>query len=163
MLVMDPIDDECRQQITSVSPRIKLTDVSDLFGAEQSGELASKEKLDVLLAEAEVIFGRRLPRNIITRAPRLKWGQTVAAGVDMFLDTEMLEGPVILTNASGIHATPIGEFILGSALMFARRAPLYFQLKQEKQWRRFPPSVLRLKNDGDSGVGEYWARGGTLS
>jgi len=153
VLVTSAIGDECLQQITSISPKIKLTDVSGLLRAERSGDLASKEKLDVLLAEAEVIFGLRLPQNVIARAPKLKWVQVMSAGVDRFLDTEMLESPVILTNVSGIHATPISEFVLGLMLMFVKQAPLYFQLKQEKQWRRFPPSMLRSKTVGIVGLG----------
>ncbi len=154
VLVTAAIGDECLQKITAISPRIKLTDVSDLFRAERRGDLASKEKLDALLAEAEVLYGQPEPsQNIISRAPRLKWIQTMGAGVDRYLDNETLESPVIMTNASGIHATPIAEFVLGLMLMFVKQAPLYFQLKQEKQWRRITPSVLRSKTVGIVGLG----------
>ena len=150
VLVISAIGDECLQQITSVSPKIKLTDVSDLFRAEQRGDSASKEKLDALLAEAEVICGLRLPQNVITRAPKLKWVQVIGAGVDRFLDTDIMGSSVIMTNVSGIHATSISEFILGRMLMFVKQAPLYFQLKQ---WKRFPPTVLRSKTVGIVGLG----------
>ncbi len=155
VLVTRAIGDECLRQISAISPRIKLTDVSDLVRAEQSGDITSKEKLDALLAEAEVIFGRRLPQNVITRASKLKWVQVTLTGVERFLDTEMLESPVILTNARGIAATPISEFVLGLMLMFVKQAPLCFQSKQEKQWRRYPPStsVLRSKTVGIVGLG----------
>jgi len=71
VLVTSAIGDECLQRITSVGPRVKLTNVRDLFRAEQRGDLASKEKLDAMLAEAEVIFGRRLPQNVILKVPVL--------------------------------------------------------------------------------------------
>ena len=163
VLVTEPLDEECLQQITSISPKIKLTDVSDLFAAEQGGEFASKKKLDVLLAEAEVIYGQRLPQNVITQAPKLKWVQVMSAGVEGFLDTEMVESPVILTNASGIHAIAISEFVLGQMLMFVKQAPLCFQLKQEKQWRQFTPSVLRLKTVGIVGFGNIGREVGRLA
>ncbi len=130
VLVTSAIGNECLQQIASVSPKIKLTDISGLFRAEQSGDSAAKERLNDLLAEVEVIFGLRLSQNVIARAPKLKWIQVTSAGVDRFLDTEMLESPVMLTSVSGIHATPIGEFVLGLMLMFVKQAPLCFQLKQ---------------------------------
>lgn len=147
------IDEECLKRITSVSPKIKLTDVSDLFRAEQSGDFTSKEKFDALLAEVEVIFGLRLPRDVITRAPKLKWVQVMAAGANRFLDTAMLESQVMMTSVSGIHATPISEFVFGLMLMFVKHAPLCFQAKQEKQWRRPLPSVLRSKTVGIVGLG----------
>ena len=147
------IDDECLQQITSISPKIRLTDATDLFRAERSGDPAVKEKLDALLAEAEVIFGSRLPQNVFRRAPKLKWIQALDAGVEKILDAEMVKSSVILTNVSGIHATPIGEFILEMMLMFVKRAPFCFELKQKKQWQRFTPSVLRGKTVGILGLG----------
>jgi phosphoglycerate dehydrogenase-like enzyme len=129
VLVTSAIGDECLQQITSVNPRIKLSSVSALLRAEQGGDLAAKEKLDALLAEVEVVYGLRFSQNIIARAPKLKWVQVMSAGVDRFLDSEMLGSPVIMTNVSGIHATPISEFVLEIMLMFAKQAPLCFQLK----------------------------------
>ena len=153
VLVTSAISDECLQQISNVNSRIKLTDASDLSRAEHGGDLASKEKLDTLLAEAEVIYGLRLPQNVITRAPKLKWVQVMSAGVNRFLNAEMLESSVILTNVSGIHATPISEFVLGLMLMFVKQAPLCFQLKQEKQWKRFNAAVLRSKAVGIVGLG----------
>ncbi|MFC2016323.1 D-2-hydroxyacid dehydrogenase [Chloroflexota bacterium] len=153
VLITSRVDDEYLRKIASVSPKINLTDVSDLFRAEQGGDLVSKGKLDALLTEADVIFAFRLPQRVFTRAPNLKWIQLMSAGVDYFLDADMLESPVILTNASGIHATAISEYILGLMLMFVKQAPLCFQLKQEKQWRRFTPSVLRSKTVGIVGLG----------
>ncbi|MFH0768501.1 MAG: D-2-hydroxyacid dehydrogenase [Chloroflexota bacterium] len=153
VLVTSVIGDECIKQIASVSPRIKLTDVSGLFRAEQSGDSVAKERLDALLAEVEVIFGQRLPQNVIARAPRLKWVQVMSAGVNRFLDSEMRDSRVTMTNVSGIHATPIGEFVLGLMLMFVKQIPVCFQLKQERKWGQLTPSVLRSKTVGIVGMG----------
>ena len=128
IIIPGSLSDEHRQQIITVGPKVKLRDVSDLVRAERRGDFTSKEQFDALLAEAEVIYGLILPRNVIARAPQLKWVQVMAAGVDRFLNTEILASPVIMTSVSGIHATPIGEFVLGLMLMFVKRAPLCFQL-----------------------------------
>ena len=77
----------------------------------------------------------------------------MSAGVNRFLDTEMVESPVTMTSVSGIHATPISEFVLSLMLMFVKQAPLCFQMKQAKQWGRFPPAVLRSKTVGIVGLG----------
>lgn len=153
VIVTSAIGDQCMQQISGVSPKLKLTNVSDLSRAEQKGDSAAKEKLGTLLAEAEVLFSFRIPQNVITRAPRLKWIQVMTAGVDRFLDAEMVESPVTMTNVSGIHATPIGEFVLGVMLMFVKQSPLCFQLKQERQWERIFSSVLRSQTVGVVGLG----------
>jgi phosphoglycerate dehydrogenase-like enzyme len=147
------LDDECLRQIALVSPRINVKGTSYLMPAERRGDLASKEKLDALLAEAEVIFGLRFPQNLIARAPKLKWVQTMSAGIDRFKNTDIWESPVILTNVSGIHATPIGEFVLELMLMFVKGAPLCFRLKQKHEWKRYTPTVLRSKTVGIVGLG----------
>jgi len=153
VLVVTPIGDECLRQVSAISPRIKLMDASDLARAEKRGDFASEEQLDTLLAEAEVIYGIRLPKSVIARAPKLKWVQVTTAGVDMFLDDEFRQSQVIMTTVSGIHATPIGEFVLELMLMFAKQAPLCFRLKQKRQWERFVPGVLRSKTVGIVGLG----------
>ena len=153
VLINAPIGDELLLQISNVSPRIRLSNVYELARAEQSGDFAHKDELDALLAEAEIIYGFRLPNDVIARAPKLKWVQVMSAGVDRFLDIEFRQSSVIMTNVSGIHAIPIGEIVFEQMLMFAKQAPLCFRLKQEKQWKRFMPTVLRSKTVGIVGLG----------
>ena len=64
------------------------------------------------------------------------------------MNIEILVSLMIMTSVSGIHATPIGEFVLGLMLTFVKQVPLCFQLKQEKQWKLFIPAVLRSKTVG---------------
>ncbi len=146
------VTEECRERIVGVSPQVNLMDISDLVREEQRGDAPAKSKLDVLLAEAEIFFGW-LPDNFMVRTPRLKWAQLMSAGADRWLNTGIMESSVILTNVSGIHATPISEFVLGLMLMCVKQAPLCFQLKQAKEWRRVTPSVLRGKTVGVVGLG----------
>lgn len=153
VLVASSIGDGCLRQIAAVSPRVKLVDAADLARAERRGDFSGKGQLDVLLADAEVIFGIVLPRDVTARAPKLKWVQMMTAGVDRFLDSEFRESSVIMTTVSGIHGTQISEFILGLMLMFAKEAPLCFYLKQKKQWARLIPAVLRSKTLGIVGLG----------
>ena len=153
ILVTTPIGEEFLSQISAISPRIRVHDISRLVKADLAGDLTSVDELDAALSEAEIIYGLRLPRNLFTRAPKLKWVQVMSAGVDRFLDGGFRRSPVVLTNVSGIHATPIGEFVLEQMLMFAKNAPLCFDLKQKKQWRRYTPTVLRGKTVGIIGLG----------
>jgi len=153
VLVTTSISDECRRQIASVSPRIKLRDVSDFADAEKRGDFSSKEQFDALLAEAEIIYGAGPPQNVITRASKLKWIQTTNAGVDDFLVSDIIRSSVIVTNTSGIHAISIGECVIELMLMFVKKTSLCFQLKQERHWKRFHLTVLRSKTVGIVGLG----------
>jgi phosphoglycerate dehydrogenase-like enzyme len=145
--------DEVLRRIRAVSPRIRVENCSELVGAELSGDRSSKGKLDALLAGAEVLFGLVPPPNITTRAPNLRWFQATSAGVDRLRDTEIWRSPVTITGVSGIHATPIGEFVLGMMLMFAKNMPQSFQMKKERHWQRYVPQTLRGKTVGIVGLG----------
>jgi len=153
LLVTTALNEASLHQITNISSRIKLINVSELAQEEKKGDAAAKKQLDALLAEAEVIYGFRLPENVTARAPKLKWFQTMSAGVDRFLDDKFRRSSVTMTNVSGIHAIPIGEFVLGLMLMFAKQAPLAFQLKQQRQWKPFLATVLHSKTVGIVGLG----------
>lgn len=153
VLATTALNEASLKQITNISSRIKLTDVSELAQEEKKGNAAAGKQLDALLAEAEIIYGFRLPENVIARAPKLKWFQTMSAGVDRFLDDKLRRSSVIMTSVSGIHAVPIGEFVLGLMLMFAKQAPLSFQLKQQRQWKPFLATVLHSRTVGIVGLG----------
>jgi phosphoglycerate dehydrogenase-like enzyme len=147
------IDEKNLGKITSISPRLKVRDIWELSRADLKGDSAARDELETLLADVEVIYCFRLPRDLIARAPKLKWVQVMSAGVDRFLDDDFHRSPVVLTNVSGMHATPIGEFVMEQMLMFAKNAAFCFELKQKKQWQRYSTSVLRGKTVGIVGLG----------
>lgn len=146
-------DEEILRRISAVSPNIKVKDGSALTFAELRGDESKSEELDALLVETDVLFGFVPPKNIIIRAPRLKWMQATSAGIDRHRDTEIWRTKVIITGVSGIHATPIGEFVLGLMLMFAKDIPQSFQMKQKRQWQRYLPRTLHGKTVGIVGLG----------
>lgn len=163
VLVITSLDDECIRQITTISPKINLRDVSGFANAEKRGDFSSREQFDAHLAEAEIIYGPGPPKNVIARAPKLKWIQTTDAGVDDFLDSDIIGSSVIVTNTSGITAISIGECVLEMMLMFVKKMPLCFQLKQERQWKTFSLTVLHSKTVGIVGLGSIGRQVARLS
>jgi phosphoglycerate dehydrogenase-like enzyme len=147
------IGDENFKNVSAVSSRIKLDDASILLSEEQRGDLSSKGRFDALLGQAEVLFGFRLPNDLLKRAPRLRWIQVMSAGVERFLTAEIIKSPVILTNVSGMHAVPISEWVIGVMLMFAKQMPHYLQLQREKKWQRSNSMVLQSRTVGILGLG----------
>ena len=163
------IDEICQQEIANVSPRIKVRAVTELLTPEQresyttkeqfdallAEDFSSKEQFDALLADTEVIFGNALPRDVITRAPRLKWIQANSAGVNALLvDDAVIKSPVIMTHIRGVHDVPISEFTLGLMLTFAKEFPLYWDLQKKKEWQpSYEATTLLLKTVGIVGMG----------
>jgi phosphoglycerate dehydrogenase-like enzyme len=92
--------------------------------------------IDALLDEVEVAVGW-FPPHLIARAPRLRWLQQWGAGADWLLrHPEVVDLPFVLTNASGVHAVPISEQIIGAVLMFARGLHLAVRAQVRREWWR---------------------------
>jgi phosphoglycerate dehydrogenase-like enzyme len=147
-------DQDSLRLIREVSPTIKIKDGAALTEAELHGDYSKKRELDALLAWADVIFGLVAPPNTIARAPSLKWIQVISAGVDRWVNTDVWNSRIVLTGTSGIHSTPISEFVISLMLMFVKNAPLIFELKQARRWQFFLPQVLRGKTVGIIGLGD---------
>ncbi len=157
VLVVSAIGEDCLRKIAAVSPNVRVYDASNSLAQDkiigERGKNSCTEKLDALLAQAEVIYGGSFPENLISRAPKLKWIQTVYAGVDNFMNEDIVKSPVMVTNMRGIHGPPVGELALAMMLMLAKRAPYCFEMKQKKQWQIFIPVLLRSQTLGIVGFG----------
>ncbi len=157
VLVISSIDEVCKREIRSVSPKINLIDATHIWDArhiltgDEKG--AYSEELDNLLKEAEIIYGRRPPPDMLLRAPKLKWFQTFLAGVDHFLDDDLRKSPVKLTNMSGLH-TCVAETAFSIILMFAKKAHICLENKRKKKWVRFDPSAVGGSTVGIVGLGK---------
>jgi phosphoglycerate dehydrogenase-like enzyme len=79
--------------------------------------------------------------------------QVISAGVDRWRDTDVWRSSVILTGVSGLHAAPIGEFVMALMLMFAKKTPLAFKMMRARHWQRYPVDLLRGKTAGVVGLG----------
>ncbi|HEV8575402.1 MAG TPA: D-2-hydroxyacid dehydrogenase [Dehalococcoidia bacterium] len=127
--------------------------------AEDESEEEARERLGPILRETEVLFTNPIvPDDIVERALALKWLQLTSAGVDRLLDAPVVRSQVTVTTASGIHAVPISEYVIGAMLAFAKGLPRAFRAQQERVWRPYWPEELEEKTVGVLGVGAIGAR-----
>lgn len=112
---------------------------------EQMLREAAGEALEIIIAtpdeamlhtDAEVVaaFPMRMPE--ISILPRIRWLHSFSAGVDKILTPEVAHSSVVLTNSSGIHATPIAEHIMALCLMFARGFVKAAHAQQKAEWKK---------------------------
>ena len=76
------------------------------------------ERLDVIFAWN---FDRPRLREVVPRAPRLRWIQSISAGVEDLAFPELGAHGVTLTNAAGIYDPGLAESVLGFLLAFSAR------------------------------------------
>lgn len=96
-------------------------------------------------------------------APNLRWIQLTSAGADRLLNSGFIQQGVTVTTVSGLHATPIGEFVISSILMIAKKAPQYMRAQARHEWSRFMPRELFGATVGIVGLGNIGAEVGRLA
>lgn len=76
------------------------------------------ERIDAIFAWN---FDRSRLRDVIPRAPGLRWIQSISAGVEDLAFPELRAHGVVLTNAAGIYDPGLAESVLGFLLAFSTR------------------------------------------
>ena len=144
VVITSPIDEPSVEKIKAVSNRIQVNPVAHWVVAEKKGDLSNQQELNLLLHQAEVIFGwiHQFPKNLPARTGRLKWIQVMTAGVDR-LPEEILKSGIRVANASGLHGAAMGEVVLELMLMFVKDAAACMRMKQGREWRRYRPGILQ--------------------
>ncbi|MBI2906703.1 MAG: D-2-hydroxyacid dehydrogenase [Chloroflexi bacterium] len=110
--------------------------------------------LDSLLSEAEVAFGVIMwPKNIISRAPGLKWFHIGGTGIDRYVNSEIFDGRITVTNSRGVLAVPIAEYVMAFIFTLAKNIPRLRRAKLERRWERFDTIELAGGTLGIIGMG----------
>jgi phosphoglycerate dehydrogenase-like enzyme len=118
--------DELLDKLRAVSPRLVVKQCT----------CHNAEEVEQALEDSvEVLYTFHLPGDL-NRVSKLTWVQMHAAGVDSVLDHPIMESDIPLTTASGIHATPIAEYVFASILAFNRRVPQMLDFQSRREWPR---------------------------
>jgi phosphoglycerate dehydrogenase-like enzyme len=92
--------------------------------------------IDEALKTADFLMINTVPPrdNIRERAPRLKWIQTTAAGIDILMPLDWLPREIALTNNTGAHGPKAEESSLMALLMLQSRMPEVLGNQQSRVW-----------------------------
>ncbi|HXY93147.1 MAG TPA: D-2-hydroxyacid dehydrogenase [Acidimicrobiia bacterium] len=106
-------------------------------------------------ARAEVVMALDLPTGIDELAPNLRWVQAIGAGIEHLDDRGIGDG-VVVTNAVGVAAVPIAEFVIARLLAVWKRFDALDDLQRKHEWRAtfgrvFDGSVVGLVGLGAIG------------
>jgi phosphoglycerate dehydrogenase-like enzyme len=119
---------------------------------------AAAEAFRSAAPEADVILTGMgmapLLREIWPQAKKVRWVHSLSAGVDNLLFPELIESEVPLTNARGVFAESLGEFVLASMLFFGKDLRRMVRNQQAARWEQFDVDVLYRQTLGIIGYGE---------
>lgn len=135
----------------------KLGTIRNTADINVGNELAS---VDRIAPEAEVILysgltGSSVPLQEVWRyAKQVKWIHSLAAGVDKVLFPELIESPVVLTNARGVFKRSLAEFAVLGMLYFGKRVRRLVESQRAHKWDDFLVDWLPGKIMAVIGYGE---------
>ncbi len=93
-------------------------------------------------------------KEIWSQAKQVKWIHSLSAGVESVLIPEFVNSPVPLTNARGVFAPSLAEFVILGMLYFYKRVRRLVENQRAHKWDDFLVDWLRGKTMGVVGYGE---------
>jgi glyoxylate/hydroxypyruvate reductase A len=107
----------------------------------------------VVLAQADALLAWRPPRALAARAPRLRWAQSLTAGMEQWLAAPDLPPALTLTCARGTHRLQMPEHILAALFVASKRIVPIVLDQRERRWTRHVNPTLAGATLGILGLG----------
>ena len=109
---------------------------------------ASKDEAFALAPQAEIgwfdMHSKENMAEIFRRAEKLKWLNSVFAGVESFPLDLLASRGVVLTNGAGINAVPIAEYVVMLMLAHAKGYREVVRAQERREWLRDSPGKREL-------------------
>jgi phosphoglycerate dehydrogenase-like enzyme len=143
LLIIGHDAQEFRQMLGPKFPELSLHAVAD--------EAAAAQFVD----SADILMAIRVSDDLLARAARLQWIQSIISGTDYFeeLPTFRRRDDLLLTSARGIHGPQMSELAIMLMLALTRGFPSMVRNQAQKIWDARPAALLWQKTVGILGVG----------
>ena len=105
------------------------------------------------LADAAVVIGQRFDPAPLRDANALEWLHITLAGVDFLAPVKEHLSGVILTNARGIIADHIANYVVGAIVLMQWNFPTLMRNQSNKVWQRWATKPLAGQVAGIIGLG----------
>ncbi len=96
--------------------------------------VTSGEELSAEIPDADILVGIHLRPAQFQLARRLQWIHSTAAGVAQLIYPELRDSGVVITNASGVHAIPMAEHVVGMMMALAHDFPGAMRHQLRSHW-----------------------------
>ena len=149
-LILDAeIRPETVARLRALSPDLEVVDVT--------GDPAFDART-VADPEVEVIIGSRPPTDL-AGVPRLRWLQVRSAGVDHLAADPPWRKGLLVTNAKGVYAVPIGEYVSGMVLRVHQPAATWGRDQAAHHWPADEPPMITIIRGRTAVIAGYGSLG----
>ena len=110
--------------------------------------ITTDEKLTKMIPELDILTTYHIKETSFSNAiAQLKWIHFGVAGLEHSLFPKLLKSKTTITNASGIHAGPISEFVISTILYFAKQFKDCQKFMQTENWTQWQVAkqMIQLK------------------
>ena len=116
--------------------------------------LPRKEKLSAeQMARTEALIAYGAPPGLLPAMPKLRWAQSMTAGVEGWLALPDLPASLTLTCARGTHRESMPENIIGALLYVAKPYAAAVENQKQRKWVHNTAQPLSGKTLGILGLG----------
>jgi phosphoglycerate dehydrogenase-like enzyme len=113
-----------------------------------SHEVREPAALESRIGEADVLVVSGLWRNeLLARAPRLRFIQSIGAGTDQFGRDALKQRGVRLASARGVNGRAVAEHVMALILALARRLPEARDNQAKRFWRGMIGDLARREDE----------------
>ena len=126
--------------------------MADRFAARNTGirhfQVSSLEELTVRVGDADVVSVSMLWRNnLIARAPRLKFIQSISSGTDQYSREALKAAGIRLASAQGVNARAVAEHAMALILAMTRQLHVARDNQAKKHWRGMISDLSRREDE----------------
>ncbi|MFA5882479.1 MAG: D-2-hydroxyacid dehydrogenase [Acidimicrobiia bacterium] len=155
-------------RVAAVDPRIEVVacgyeEAGILRNARSRHEVDAGARADAVgavtdahrdaMARAEVVFGFDVPFDLADHAPHLRWVQGIGSGYEHIWGAGLDRDGITVTNAVGVSAAPMAEFVIGRVLALYKRFPEIDARAGRHEWKPAYGRMLAGSTVGIIGLG----------
>lgn len=142
----------CNPAMKSLALLDALPDEVNLTVTLDAATIAARTpEADVLVLNTD---DQELIRLAVTEGKRVQWIHSLMAGVEKKLVPEIRDVVAPFTNARGVYAESLGEFVLAACLYFAKDFRRMRRQQAEHRWEQFEVNMIAGKTMVILGYGE---------
>jgi D-2-hydroxyacid dehydrogenase (NADP+) len=141
LLVLDPLADEYKNILKTKFPEVSIHSAKN------------EEEIGDFIEKMEILLTFKISDDLIQKASRLQWIQSMATGVDSIVSLPSLKKEVLVTSTRGIHGPQMSEMAFLLMLALNRNFPQFVRNQDKKVWERWPTKLLNGKKVGILGIG----------
>ena len=141
--ILGPNPEAFANELSPLFPEVNFS-----IGSSRDDFGDSMDEYDVLFA-----FSDFLSPNSFRQKNKIRWVQSLGAGLDGMIDSPYLKNSVIFSSMRGIHGPQVSELVFMLMLSLSRNYSRAMLNQLNRVWERWPGKSLKNKTIGLLGVG----------